>query len=227
MKRGYIHTLLCAGLLGWLIAPAQAQSEPDEPHAQRDAAAVDDAVVEPEGYASAVDAALAAHQQGAFEEARVQLRKAHSLFPNARTLRGLGKIEYELRNYVQAISHLDAALSCETRPLDARLQAEVHDLLARARMFVGEVQINIAPDSAAASVFVQDDELPDGDRGPSPLLRANEDGPRPRLKRWVAISLTAASAVGAAIALGVWLRPTAERSNGPDGGTSGIVLRNP
>ena len=64
------------------------------------------AAAPPRGYDEAVETALAEFEAGNYAEARSQLFKAHSIFPNARTLRALGKAEYELKNYREAIDYL-------------------------------------------------------------------------------------------------------------------------
>jgi hypothetical protein len=107
---------------------------------------------EPPGYAETIDRAIREHERGHFQEARALLWQAHALFPNARTLRGLGKVEYELRNYGHAVTHLEGALSSQVRPLDARLQLEVQQLLLRARGYVGEVHVDVEPGSASVIV---------------------------------------------------------------------------
>jgi hypothetical protein len=48
---------------------------------------------EPAGYGEAIDGAVREHELGHFVEARELLLRAHKLYPNARTLRVLGKDE--------------------------------------------------------------------------------------------------------------------------------------
>lgn len=110
------------------------------------------AAPEPPDYAALVDAAIHEHELSHYQEARELLLKAHALFPNARTLRGLGKVEYELRNYGQAVNHLEGALVSLVRPLDPRLRMEVEELLGRARAYVGEVHVAVEPSSASVIV---------------------------------------------------------------------------
>lgn len=107
---------------------------------------------EPAGYGEAIDAAVREHELGHFVEARELLLRAHKLYPNARTLRGLGKVEYELRNYGHAVEYLQRALASPERPLDARLRADVEEVLARARAYVGEVHVNVDPGTASVIV---------------------------------------------------------------------------
>jgi hypothetical protein len=108
--------------------------------------------VEPAGYGEAIAAALAEHDRHNYEEARVHFQRAHALYPNARTLRGLGMVEFELRNYGAAMHYLEQALSSRVKPLDEALQRETEKLLARARLYVGEVHIDVDPGYATVSV---------------------------------------------------------------------------
>lgn len=106
----------------------------------------------PHAYDLAIDQALDEHERGHFEEAREHFREAHEQFPNARTLRGLGKVEFELRNYGESVRFLEAALSEQARPLGAELRTEVETLLERARAYVGEVHVAVQPGTATVSV---------------------------------------------------------------------------
>jgi hypothetical protein len=65
--------------------------------------------------------------------AREELRRAHAIFPNARTLRGLGMVEFELRSYVQSVQLLEQALAASVKPLDGKLRTDTEALLARAQ----------------------------------------------------------------------------------------------
>ncbi len=102
----------------------------------------------PAEYELEVGAALDDHEAGRFEAARVHFLRAHTVFPNARTLRGLGKVEFELRHYVDALRYLEAALVSEERPLPPDLRDEVGALIERARDFVGELVVDIKPETA-------------------------------------------------------------------------------
>jgi hypothetical protein len=107
---------------------------------------------EPPGYGNAVEAGIKEHVRGNYQEARVHFLRAHALFPNARTLRGLGKVDYELRNYGDAVRYLEEALASQVRPLDQELRLETQQLLERARVYVGEVHVAVEPGSATVSV---------------------------------------------------------------------------
>jgi tetratricopeptide (TPR) repeat protein len=80
-----------------------------------------------------IDLALKEFEAGNFREARVHFQQAHQIFPNARTLRALGKTEYELKNLPTAISYLEQALQATARPLTPPQRAELEELIASAR----------------------------------------------------------------------------------------------
>lgn len=141
-----VSVLLCS-------APLTAvRAEPSVIEATGDAGAVEAMPALPQAYEHAIALAVDEHERGNFEEAREHFREAHELYPNARTLRGLGKVEFELRNYGESVKFLSAALASDVRPLGAELRGEVEVLLERARAYVGEVHVNVEPGSATVSV---------------------------------------------------------------------------
>lgn len=107
-----------------------------------------DFVSEPAGYRELIAEALAEYEARHFEEARALFRRAHAMFPNARTMRGQGMAEFELRNYAGSIQCFESALSSRVRPLDAALRAETEQLVARARRFVARVRLTLQPSTA-------------------------------------------------------------------------------
>ncbi|HEX6242186.1 MAG TPA: PEGA domain-containing protein [Polyangiales bacterium] len=106
----------------------------------------------PAGYAEAVTQALTELEANNYPEAREEFRRAHAIFPNARTLRGLGMVEFELRNYVQSVQLLEEALASPVKPLDGSLRTDTQALLARAQRYVGELRIEIDPEEATVSI---------------------------------------------------------------------------
>lgn len=96
--------LRCVLVLGAILAllPLSAMAQKTSPTSQA------------EPYEDAVRLALGEFDAGNFAEAREHFRKAHSLDPNARTLRALGLVEFELRNYGEAANFLerDMVKSC-------------------------------------------------------------------------------------------------------------------
>jgi tetratricopeptide (TPR) repeat protein len=128
--------LLASGTFG-LAGPVEVSAQGEAPSAE---------------YESEISAAVDQHEAGHFEQARVHFLRAHEVFPNARTLRGLGKVEFELRNYVAALHYLEDALASPVRPLPQDLRDEVTALLERARAQVAEVSLRVMPESATLIV---------------------------------------------------------------------------
>lgn len=103
---------------------------------------------DPEGYRVLIEEALAERSLGHYPESRALFAKAHSLLPSARTLRGLGLTDYDLRNYPEAVRNLSAALASDVKPLEGELRVEVEDVLAHARNFVGSYTLSLEPPDA-------------------------------------------------------------------------------
>lgn len=117
---------------------------------------------EPQGYRELVDEALGEYDLKNYQEALALFTRAHELFPNARTFRGMGKAQFELRNYRTCIELLEASLRSTVRPLDASLRADVEQLLGRARNFLGELSIETIPPAEEVRVDDQPVALPPG-----------------------------------------------------------------
>lgn len=113
-------------------------------------ARADDA--EPAEYRAVIDEALREYATRNYEEARSLFHRANELFPNARTQRGLGMAQFELRNYGESIRALTAALSARVRPLPDSLRAETEELLARAENFVAYIRLRTTPELARLRV---------------------------------------------------------------------------
>jgi tetratricopeptide (TPR) repeat protein len=128
--------ILIASLLGTMMA--------GRAHAQTG----DGVTGEPSGYRTLVEEAVLEFSERNYEESRALFARAHALYPNARTLRGLGFAEFELRNYVECIQQLEAALRSPVRALEGELRDEAERLLARARNFVGRLAIEVRPAGA-------------------------------------------------------------------------------
>lgn len=103
-------------------------------------------------YQEAIREGIREFDLGHFNEARELFRRAHALDPNARTLRGLGWVEFELRNYGEAATLLEQALASTVKPLDDKQRAEAQKVLDRARAFLGKV--HVATEPTAATVVV-------------------------------------------------------------------------
>jgi hypothetical protein len=72
-------------------------------------------------YRELIRKALEEYELGNWAEAKLFFSDAHRLFPNARTLRGLGLVAYSLRDYVSATDQLVQSLSSNVRPLTKEL----------------------------------------------------------------------------------------------------------
>ena len=156
--RGSAAAVVCGLLLA--VLPARAQAPVSVPASASENVKAPP-LVQPTGalapnespeYRAAIDAAVLEHDAGHFVEARAQFLRAHAISPNARTLRGLGMVEFELRNYGECVRYLEQALASDVRPLDEGLRRETMTLLERARAYVGEVHVAVDPGTASVVV---------------------------------------------------------------------------
>lgn len=99
-------------------------------------------------YRELIEQALSEFKHKNWPEARVLFRRAHDMSPNARTARGVGVVSYEMRDYVQAVLALSAALADNRQALTESQKKEVSSLLARARTFVGSYALVLDPEDA-------------------------------------------------------------------------------
>jgi hypothetical protein len=106
----------------------------------------------PPGYDQLIDKGLREYEEYEFDAARNSFREAHGLFPNARTFRVLGMVEFELEHYPQSLEYSTSALSSTVRPLDDKLRKEVEDLARRARQYVARVLLELQPPAAQVLV---------------------------------------------------------------------------
>lgn len=132
-----LAVLLCACLT--YARPAAAQSTKPDP-------------AEPAGYGELISQALEERNAGRFEEAHVLFLRAHALYPNARTLRALGMVEFELRHYRASVQYLDQSLTSTIRPLDAALRTSVLELVARAQVYLGTLALSVEPQDASVEI---------------------------------------------------------------------------
>jgi hypothetical protein len=127
--------------------------------AQEDAAASSETLKGSDGdganseeYRVLITQALNEFKHKNWPEARILFRRAHELSPSARTQRGMGVVSYEMRDYVQAVIALSAALVDARQPLNEAQKRECSGLLARARTFVGTYKLSLEPDDAEVTV---------------------------------------------------------------------------
>jgi tetratricopeptide (TPR) repeat protein len=103
-------------------------------------------------YEVAIKLAFEEFEIGNYIEARARFLEAHRLSPNARTLRALGMVEYELQHYVQAVHYLEQALACADRPLTAELRESTAQLLKQTYGYVSIYRISLQPRAASLTV---------------------------------------------------------------------------
>lgn len=100
---------------------------------------------EPAGYTQAVTRGVAEFEEKNFLEARAHFARAHALYPNARTMRALGMVEFELKNYLKSVDYLSDALAERERALDADKRAKTNELLDRAKSYIARLTLDLEP----------------------------------------------------------------------------------
>jgi hypothetical protein len=103
-------------------------------------------------YDTLIDNALNEYRLGHWIEAKAYFAQAHAIQPNARTLRGLGLVCYELRKYVEAIGYFQQALTNPTRPLTDTMREGVSQLLRDAERFVSRIELQLTPTDATLAI---------------------------------------------------------------------------
>jgi hypothetical protein len=129
--RGLLLISLCGGVLALTPPGARAQD------------GAEDAV-----YKELIEQALNEFKHKNWQESRALFARAHERNPNARTLRGLGVVSYEMRDYVNAMVNLKAALDDSRQPLTDVQRKECEGLLARAQTYVGVFALKVEPQDA-------------------------------------------------------------------------------
>jgi tetratricopeptide (TPR) repeat protein len=102
----------------------------------------------PAAYQDAVELGFREFELHNYPEARVRFLEAERLYPNARISRALGMVEYETRNYSQAVVHLARALTLQVRPLVTPERGETEQLLALAQGYLARYRILTQPADA-------------------------------------------------------------------------------
>jgi len=110
------------------------------------------AAQEDDAYRELVHDAVEEHAAGHYAEARALFRRAHQRSPNARTLRGIGMSNFELRQYAATIVAMEAALAETRRPLTDGQREGARDLIERSQAFVA--RYTLLPAGAATAVRV-------------------------------------------------------------------------
>jgi tetratricopeptide (TPR) repeat protein len=121
------------------------------PAATRASAQAADAQADAE-YEAAISQAVIEFAAEHWQEARALFLRAHQYRPSARTLRGLGFCEFELRHYRDADRLLRLALADTRRPLTAEQSSDVTSALARAQGFLGRYRVTTQPQGATMTI---------------------------------------------------------------------------
>lgn len=102
----------------------------------------------PATYRQVIEDAIRQYSDRHYLEARMLFERAHQLWPNARTLRGLGKVAFELKRYRDARHYLEAARHSNTQPLDQAMREDAQRLEDKARSYLAEVTVELTPREA-------------------------------------------------------------------------------
>jgi hypothetical protein len=139
-----------AGLLVVLATATRARADAVLPAAGAapESAAVSAALPGPPGYDDAVTRGFDAFEARRYHAALAGFLDAHALYPNARTLRALGKTELELSHYVASLAYLEGALRSEERPLPPELRADTEALCTQVRGYVARLHVTLRPPDA-------------------------------------------------------------------------------
>jgi hypothetical protein len=140
-------------------------------------------------------------------EARSLFLDAHKASPSARTLRALGMVEFELRNYVSALAYLDAALQSSVKPLDREKKAQVEQLRDEAKSFVARYSLTIVPPGATVEL----DGVPVKAPYDHILLQVGEHTLRVSADGYHVVQRTLSVAGGDSQEVAITLLPAAER----------------
>ncbi|MET0389177.1 MAG: hypothetical protein ABW321_24605 [Polyangiales bacterium] len=102
----------------------------------------------PPAYDRLVDEAVREYRAERFERALLLFEQAHQAWPNARSLRGLGRVSLELAHYRAAADYLQAAQTSTVHPLDSALLKETAAFEATARSHLARATVELGPLSA-------------------------------------------------------------------------------
>ncbi len=118
----------------------------------------------PPDYQAIYEQAVIESAAGGWERSRAMFVRAHELYPNAYTLRGLGRAELELGHASTAAELLAHALESRVNPLTPQVRPETEKWLLRARA----LQAPPAP-AAPPTVMVAPAPPPEPAAGPEPV----------------------------------------------------------
>ena len=107
-----------------------------------------------DAYVKVIENAVSEFEHGNWAESRVLFEQAHALRPSARTLRGMGMVSFELKEYLRAEMELNAALHELRLPLSEAQRREALALLLRLENFIGKLKVSVRPQTAKASIIL-------------------------------------------------------------------------
>lgn len=122
-------------------APPPAQSAPP-------AAAPAAAETPADEYNRLIREGLVEYEQRNWAEALTLFERAHAVNPNARTLRAIGNVAFEMRRYTKSIDALRASLSDSRKPLTQTERTEVENTVERALRYVATLRVTLKPVNA-------------------------------------------------------------------------------
>ncbi|HET6340233.1 MAG TPA: tetratricopeptide repeat protein [Polyangiales bacterium] len=108
--------------------------------------------VGPPTYRQLIDEALNEYGARHYAQAFSLFERAHELWPNARTLRGLGKVSFELEHYRAAIDYLEQARASTSQPLDGALRQDAERIEAIARANLSQIALDVEPANATLMI---------------------------------------------------------------------------
>jgi tetratricopeptide (TPR) repeat protein len=126
----------------WALGSAEARAQAEPALGQTSTSAYD----------AYIEQALQAYDAGRFAEARASFRRAHEVNPTARTLRTIGMCSFNLGDYVDAATSLEAALEETRKPLTAEQRKQAAELIARSNQEIGRFQLRLSPADATLSL---------------------------------------------------------------------------
>lgn len=141
--RGWFRTptFVLMTWIGCSVGLARAQSAPES----ADANASQD-------YDKLLDSAVSAFGAGDFAKAHDLFRRAYTVRPNARVLRGIGIAALRLAHYSEAKLELTAALTDPRQPLTDAQREEVSGLMGWMQSSLGAVHLHVTPRASRVEV---------------------------------------------------------------------------
>ena len=103
-------------------------------------------------YRGLIADALSAYEDGRFVAALTLFEQAYALHPNARAMRGVALVLFELGDHTKALHALDEALSHPVDPLPPDLRAQLLEVRARAAAHLEHVVVQLSPRSAVLRI---------------------------------------------------------------------------